>query len=435
MEKNSENEMSLREIRRRRRVRNQIITYIVSGLVLLVIAAGLFFGGRKALAYFTPVLEPVEEVVQEEPMVVETPVVEEPVEEEVIPEADLLDELIDSYLIDMTLEQKVAGLFIVTPESITDVSTAVKAGEGTKAALEKYPVGGMIYSTKNIVSEAQLKEMLENTSMFCRFPMFLAVDEEGGSVARVASSSLNVAQVESMGEIGATNDVANAATAGTTIGEYLSFYGFNVDFAPVADVLTNPDSAIGDRSFGADPAMSASMVSTFVESIQNTSVSACLKHFPGLGDADGDSHELLISTDKTIEELRTTEFLPFISGIEAGVDFIMMGHISVPAVIGDDTPASLSKIMVTDVLRTELGYDGIVITDAMNMGAITETYDSGEAAVMALNAGVDMILMPEDFEVAYQGVLDAVASGTLTKERIDEALHRIYRVKYKDSLE
>lgn len=435
MEKNVEREMSQREIRRRRRVRNQMITYIVSAVLLIGIVAGLFFGGKQALAYFTPALEPVEEVVQEEPAVVETPVVEEPMEEEVVPEADLLDELIDSYLAEMTLEQKVAGLFIVTPESITDVTTAVKAGEGTKAALEQYPVGGMIYSTKNIISEDQIKEMLENTSMYCQFPMFLAVDEEGGSVARVASSTLNVAKVESMGSVGATLDTANAATAGTTIGEYLSYYGFNVDFAPVADVLTNPDSAIGDRSFGADPVMTASMVGAFVESIQNTQVSACLKHFPGLGNADGDSHELLITTDKTLEELRTTEFLPFISGIQAGADFVMMGHISVPAVIGDNTPASLSKIMVTDVLRTELGFDGIVITDAMNMGAITEAYEPQVAAVMALNAGVDMILMPEDFEAAYQGVLDAVADGTLTKERIDEALHRIYRVKYKDSLE
>ncbi|NTV77759.1 MAG: beta-N-acetylhexosaminidase [Clostridiales bacterium] len=427
--------MSQREIRRRRRVRNQMITYIVSAVLLIGIVAGLFFGGKQALAYFTPALEPVEEVVQEEPAVVETPVVEEPVEEEVVPEADLLDELIDSYLAEMTLEQKVAGLFIVTPESITDVTTAVKAGEGTKAALEQYPVGGMIYSTKNILSEDQIKEMLENTSMYCQFPMFLAVDEEGGSVARVASSTLNVAKVESMGSVGATLDTANAATAGTTIGEYLSYYGFNVDFAPVADVLTNPDSAIGDRSFGADPVMTASMVGAFVESIQNTQVSACLKHFPGLGNADGDSHELLITTDKTLEELRATEFLPFISGIQAGADFVMMGHISVPAVIGDNTPASLSKIMVTDVLRTELGFDGIIVTDAMNMGAITEAYEPQVAAVMALNAGVDMILMPEDFLAAYQGVLDAVADGTLTKERIDEALHRIYRVKYKDSLE
>ena len=132
--------------------------------------------------------------------------------------------------------------------------------------------------------------------------------------------------------------------------------------------------------------------------------------------------------------MREMEFLPFVSAIESGTDMIMASHVAAPEITGDDTPTSLSSLMLTDVLRGELGYQGIIITDAMNMSAITEKYSDAEAAVKALQAGADMILMPSDFEAAYQGVLDAVADGTLTEERINESLHRIYRVKYADSL-
>ena len=204
-----------------------------------------------------------------------------------------------------------------------------------------------------------------------------------------------------------------------------------MDFAPVADVLTNVDNTvIGNRAFSSDAGVAAQMVSSAVTGLQETGVSACLKHFPGHGDTAGDSHTGAAQTDRTKEEMVAEEFLPFQSGIEAGVDMIMVGHITAPNLTdGDSLPASISEKIITGVLRNELGYQGIIITDAMNMGAITEYYKSDVAAIMALKAGADMVLMPENFEEAYQGVLDAVVDGTVSEERIDDSLRRIYRVK------
>ena len=320
----------------------------------------------------------------------------------------------------------------MTPEQLTGVSQVVAAGDATRESLEKYPVGGLIYFAQNIQSENQLKEMLSNTASYSLFPLFFGVDEEGGKVARVADA-LKLDKTLPMGEIGAAGDTQAAYDAYQNIGGYLSSYGFNVDFAPVADVLTNVDNTvIGNRAFSSDAGVAAQMVSSAVTGLQETGVSACLKHFPGHGDTAGDSHTGAAQTDRTKEEIEAEEFLPFQSGIEAGADMIMVGHITAPNLTdGDSLPASISEKIITGVLRNELGYQGIIITDAMNMGAITEYYKSDVAAIMALKAGADMVLMPENFEEAYQGVLDAVVDGTVSEERIDDSLRRIYRVKLK----
>lgn len=158
-----------------------------------------------------------------------------------------------------------------------------------------------------------------------------------------------------------------------------------------------------------------------------------LKHFPGHGATAGDTHEGYAYTDASLEEMKANELVPFADGIEAGVDVIMVGHISCPQVTGDDLPASLSEKMTTQIFRQEMGYDGFLITDAMNMGAVSENYSSSEAAVAAIRAGIDMILMPQDFQQAYEGILNAVESGELTEERIDESLRRITALKLKIS--
>ena len=160
-----------------------------------------------------------------------------------------------------------------------------------------------------------------------------------------------------------------------------------------------------------------------------------MKHFPGLGGTTKDTHEGMVSTERTKEEYQAAEFVVFKQGIDAGVDFIMVSHLCVPAIAGENIPSSLSPAVVTDVLRGELGYDGIIISDAMNMAAITDYYAADQAAVLALRAGCDMILMPENFELAYQGILDAVAEGTIAEERIDDALRKIYKVKLRDNIE
>ncbi len=335
----------------------------------------------------------------------------------------------------MSLEDKVAQLFLVKPEAIVDIGTATAAGESTKQAIDKTPVGGFVYFSDNLQSEQQVQEMLGNVQKYSKdrtgLPAFLGVDEEGGTVARIAGSGrFDVTDVGNMSDIGASGDVQKAKQAGETIGTYLSELGFNLDFAPDADVLTNPENTVvKKRSFGSDPQVVSDMSLAVAQGLAQHQIHSVYKHFPGHGATEGDTHKGYAYTNKTLDELKQSELVPFAHAIENGAEFIMAAHISVPNITNDDTPTSLSKTMITDVLRGQMGYDGIVVTDAMNMGAVTEQYTSAQAAVKALQAGADIILMPENFQEAYQGVLDAVKSGELTEQQIDTAVTRIVKVK------
>lgn len=344
---------------------------------------------------------------------------------------DKVQQIVDS----MSLEEKVAQLFLVQPEAIVDIGTATAAGDATKQAINKTPVGGFVYFSDNLQSEQQVQDMLRNVQKYSEdrigLPAFLSVDEEGGTVARVASTGrFDVTDVGDMAKIGASGDVQQARQAGETIGSYLSELGFNLDFAPDADVLTNPDNTVVEkRSFGSDPRVVSDMSLAVAQGLAQHQVYSVYKHFPGHGATAGDTHQGYAYTDKTLDELKQSELIPFENAIQNNAEFIMAAHISAPRVTGDDTPASLSKTMITDILRGQMGYDGIVVTDAMNMGAVTEQYTSAQAAVKALQAGADLVLMPEDFQEAYQGVLDAVKDGTLTEQRINESVTRIVKVK------
>ena len=344
---------------------------------------------------------------------------------------DKVQQIVDS----MSLEEKVAQLFLVQPEAIVDIGTATAAGDATKQAINKTPVGGFVYFSDNLQSEQQVQDMLRNVQKYSEdrigLSAFLSVDEEGGTVARVASTGrFDVTDVGDMAKIGASGDVQQARQAGETIGSYLSELGFNLDFAPDADVLTNPDNTVVEkRSFGSDPRVVSDMSLAVAQGLAQHQVYSVYKHFPGHGATAGDTHQGYAYTDKTLDELKQSELIPFENAIQNNAAFIMAAHISATRVTGDDTPASLSKTMITDILRGQMGYDGIVVTDAMNMGAVTEQYTSAQAAVKALQAGADLVLMPEDFQEAYQGVLDAVKDGTLTEQRINESVTRIVKVK------
>lgn len=426
--------------RRRRRIRNQVIAYSVVFVILAAIIAGGVVVGRNIAntlkekrlaeeqAEIQEQLQAEQEAEAAHDVVIDAP---DPIDIE--PEVDYLGELVDSYISEMPLEDKVAGLFIVTPEALTGVSTVTQAGEGTQDALNEYAVGGLIYFDKNIVNEEQLKEMLSGTASMSRYPIFLAVDEEGGSVSRVSGSGIDVIQVSDMSAIGESGDTVQAYEAGLTIGTYLKDLGFNLDFAPVADVAGSGDNAMGDRIFGEDAQLVGDMVSNVVDGIEGTGVSSCLKHFPGIGYLEEDTHDGRVESSKTLDEMRSTDFIPFKTGIDAGADFVMVSHITVAD--ADDVPSSLSKTIITDILRDELGFQGVIVTDALNMSAITEYYTTQEAAVMAIRAGADMLLMPDDFNTAYDAVLLAVQDGTISEERINESLERIYRVKCAGKLE
>lgn len=428
-----------RAARRKRRRRNQALAYLMLLFFVLVIVAGVagtvyYISNmeKQKVEANASIEQNIDSIIGSEETLVK------PDESEMIPELtaeEKLDQIIDAAIEVMPLEDKVAGLFIVTPEAITGVGTAVQAGDGTKDALNTWAVGGMIYFEKNMKSSEQLTEMINNTILYSRYPMFICVDEEGGDVSRVAEAGLaqNVGTAQA---IGATADPTQAYVAGTTMAGYLTPLGFNVNFAPVADIHNNEEGVMEERAYGTDAASVSPMVISMVQGLEDNGVSACLKHFPGIGSSADDTHNGMAISNRTAEEFRAEEFVVFKEGIDAGADFVMVSHLAVPALTGDNTPSCMSEAVVTGILREELGFEGVIITDAMNMGAITN-YDYGAdgAAILALKAGCDMILMPDDFEVAYNGVLEAVKNGTISEERINDSLRRIYRIKYADKLE
>lgn len=424
-----------RDLRRKRRRKNTMTAFAAAAVLVVVLCISIFLliklltGNEKEDTQTKEIEEQISQILEEEEAIPEEPEEIPPTPEEL--EAMEREENIASMIFNMTLEEKVAGLFMITPEALTGTETVTQAGDTTKAMLEKYPVGGLIYFKKNLESTEQVKDMISATLSFSKYPLFIAVDEEGGKVSRVAES-LGEENVGPMANIGAGGDTYAAYKATSTIASYLTQYGFNVDFAPVADVVVSgQDSAIGDRAFGSDAAVVSSMVASAVKGLQENHVSACLKHFPGLGGTSEDTHLGMAETFRTKEEMEENEWKPFKAGISSGADFIMVGHISANALTGDNRPCSLSSAVMTDILRGEMGYSGIIITDALNMGAISEYYSSSQAAIMALKSGADMILMPENFKEAYEGVLEAVQNGTVSEERITDSLTRIYRVKMK----
>ena len=332
----------------------------------------------------------------------------------------------------MTLEEKVYQMFIVTPEQLTGCDPTTTADNIMKVSIERTPVGGLCFFKKNLVTPGGVIEMLKTTQEYSKsitgLPMFFCIDEEGGTVARIANQkAFGVTNVGNMADIKSESE---ASIAGNTVGAYLAFLGFNVDFAPDADVLSNPlNLVIGSRSFGSDPNLVAKYASAFSKGLQAQGVLSTFKHFPGHGDTVEDSHFGTAKSNKTYEELLACDLVPFAEAETGGVDFVMVAHISLPNVLGDETPCSLSYHMITEVLRGELGYNGLIITDSLKMGAITNHYQPQTAAVMAVQAGADILLMPDNFVVAHSGVVNAVKNGTISEERINESVRRILEAK------
>lgn len=339
---------------------------------------------------------------------------------------------VDSILAGMTVEEKVYQMFILKPENLTQTNMVTGFDDVFETELNKYPVGGIIMMTANIVDPEQIKLMLEeiSESSYNRTGLlpFLCVDEEGGRVARIANNdAFDVVNVGNMCDI---LSGAEAYSAGVTIGTYLAELGFNFDFAPVADVLTNEENTVVRyRSFGSNPITVREYAMQVSKGLQSQGIMSCYKHFPGHGATSGDTHDGFAYTDKTYAELVQSEIVPFAAAQETGVDAVMVAHISLPNVVGDETPASLSSVIITDILRGDLQYDGLVITDALGMQAICNNYSSAEAAIMAVDAGADILLSPKDFREASAAIIEAVKSGRISEQRIDESVRRIIKAK------
>lgn len=364
-------------------------------------------------------------------------------------------EAIKAIIDKMTLEQKVAQLFVVSPETLTGVDSVQYAGDMTYQALQDYPVGGIVFAKDNIDSSSQFGTMTDNLQSYSEeisgLPLFLAAAEEGGSASVLgnndnldeyyensysdddsdySSSSANSVHsgAPSMSEIGRKDDSTNAYEAGKSIGSLMSAYGLNLDLAPVADVLSGNSTGIGNRTFGTDAQTVSDMALEVIRGIQEEDVNAAMKYFPGYGAASSNLSGFPV-INSSLDELKKKEFLPYSNAIAQGMDFVMVGHISVPNVTGDDTPASLSEKMISEVLRKDLGFKGIVMTDYLNDKTIVKNYGAADAAVKAIQAGADLLLEPDDLEAAYEGVLKAVKKGDITEDRLDESIYRILRVK------
>lgn len=299
-------------------------------------------------------------------------------------------------LAQMTLNEKVAQMFVITPEALTGVERVYSAGKTTKEALERYPVGGLIYASGNLESSDQVKTMLDRVKSYSigrmGVPIFTGIAEEGNE---------------------------NFFSQSEDKGRNLSELGFNLGFIKTASEPVSRESLLGTGKAAAEE----------VKEFEEGGVKAVLEHFPGYGAVGENKKNGYASTDKGLGDLLAGELIPFQAGIDAGVDFIMVGHIAASQVTGDNTPASLSEIMISDVLRNGMGYEGIVMTESLSASVITRNYSPAEAAVEAVNAGADLLVLPGDFAAAYEGVLEAVKTGKIPIERIDRSLERILSVK------
>ena len=347
----------------------------------------------------------------------------------------------ERYLDSMSLEEKVGQMFIIPPEKLDQeyrgttyngqkvkgtVAMSRSLGDGIKA----YAPGGIILFSYNIIDPEQTTALLQELQKKSKLPLLIAVDEEGGLVSRISGKkSFGIPDLPDADEV---SDETEAYGRGIYIGSYMNRYGFNTNLAPVADVNSNPrNRVIGSRAFGKDPTMVGGLVVSEIKGLQETGTISTAKHFPGHGDTNGDTHHTTVYVTKTWSELLEGEIIPFRMAIDAGVDMIMVAHISAEKVTSDGLPASLSHEMITGKLRNELGFDGVVITDSMEMGAIADHYTSAEATVLAVQAGNDIVLMPDDYEEAYKGLLAAVKDGTIPESRIDESVLRILKLKEK----
>ena len=336
----------------------------------------------------------------------------------------------EEILAEMTLRQKVGQLFIVQPEALIPGTSAdiTAVTEDYAPAMEQYPVGGLILFANNIVSPLQITQFTEDLQNTSALPLFMAIDEEGGLVARLANHpAFDLTRYKSAAAVGSTNSPSDALEMGITIGTYLKKYGFNLNFAPVADVNTNPkNTVIGSRAFSTDAKIAAQTVKLISEGLNSRGIIATFKHFPGHGDTAEDSHIQLAITKRTLDQLSECEFLPFLRADSN--DFVMVGHIAAPKITEEPIPASMSEEMIR-LLKEHLGFDGLIITDSLSMNAITNSYTSAEAAVTALTAGCHILLMPENLTEAFDAVIAALDEGRLTQQWLDETVLRILEFK------
>lgn len=360
-----------------------------------------------------------------------------------------IDEIINKKISTMTLEQKLGQMLQLDFRQWNDEDVTT-INEDIKKIIDEYDLGGVILFANNVKETAQttklvhdLQNVIENDSSN-DIPLFITVDQEGGIVTRLGTGT----NLPGNMALGATRNETYAYNAGKIIGTELKALGINVNFAPVLDVNNNPSNpVINVRSISSDPNLVGKLGTKIIQGIQETGISATAKHFPGHGDTATDSHYGLPIIEKSLDELQNTELIPFKFAINNGIDMIMTAHIGMPKIENEiieleegsiPLPATLSDDVITGILRNELGYDGVVITDALNMEAITENFTESEAVIKTINAGVDIALMPtilrnnqdvSKLQTIIENLVEAVKLNEISENRINDSVYRILKLK------
>lgn len=455
-------DLSKEELRRLRRKKEQQKAYAILALIFLcaiLLGGAVGFGIYQIIkAHRTQPEVVVEEAVEEEPVVISEPepeivaedilsdnsVSENTVSENLLPadddisdarKAELLEEKVKEVVSGMTLEQKVAGLFFVTPDELTNKSKLTIAGSDLDAAMEQYPVGGIYITENNITDETQLQEFVSGINSFSEEEIFIGITECGGDESTLVKSGVVEEQeIDGAAALGEAADNTLAYTSGIAIGTLLKRYGFNTVIGPVADVAYSPNGYTAKNSFGSNPTLVKDLVRNEVNGIRDQQINTCVKFFPGYGDVTVNPASSRPTSSRTKEDIVEKDYPIYEDLIHAGTEFIMVSQVAYKP-ITIDVPACLSEDVVTTMLREELGYEGIIMTDYLDTHSIIMHYKHADMAVMAIEAGCDMIFCTGDFTKAYNGILDAVHSGKISEERINESLYRIYRVKYRDLIQ
>ncbi|UFJ39529.1 beta-N-acetylhexosaminidase [Brevibacillus humidisoli] len=348
-------------------------------------------------------------------------------------------QIIDRAVQNMTLEEKI-GQMLMPDFRKYNGQDVIKMLPEIEQQIKKYHIGGVILFRENVVTTEQTLRLVDAYRQAAeKYGLLISIDQEGGIVTRLQSGT----DLPGNMALGAARSTELAEKTGDVIGRELASLGFNMDLAPVLDVNNNPDNpVIGVRSFAEDPQLVADLGIAYTRGLQQNGIAATAKHFPGHGDTSVDSHLGLPEVPHDKERLVDVELYPFQQAIDAGIDAIMTAHVTFPKI--DNTkvvsrkdgteialPATLSEKVLTGLIRDELQFDGVVITDAMNMQAITDHFGPVDAAVRAVKAGVDIVLMPVGLQEVSEGLQEAVASGEIPQQRIDTAVKRILTLKVK----
>lgn len=382
---------------------------IVMIILIVVLSVAILGGAAFAVYHFAFDKENTEPTVPTEtlpPATVEEPATEAPTEDPDLKFATLAQE----YMSTMTDDEKIYQMIIATPEALTGVDVATVAGDATKEAIVSQPVGGIIYAEDNFEDANQTTELISNSQSYAQTPMFIAVAEEGGDNSPVATklddtTLNNMSTYEKDGEATAHNNARSVAN-------YLTKYGFNLNLAPIANLE-------GDNAYSADAETSATLISQAVSGFQTNGVISTIKQFPISSD-----------TDKSADELRATEFLPFTAGINQGTGIVMLSSAKATT-IDSDNPAFMSQRIVTELLLKELKFNGVVMTPVLSDSAITDAYTTEQIVTNSINAGANLLLAPSDIDEYVEAIKTAIDNKTITQQQIDESVTKILTLKFK----